>query len=247
MGKVTGLPWKGRAYLHKKYPGAFPLSENQIKVLEGLARNGPMNTNKLRKKIGNAYSFVHGTLRELERRKMVTLLRKERTEKGTEAFVYDLALEGILLVLQREMRKAEFDKWNHAFISKIINRYSSTLPLVFGKWNHFKETSVDEMALVRLKALVDTYVANRLNFEKGTGFLPWKEMEEQVCWFFYFTGFYPPAHEGWSGVKDPAAWLSAWKQDQEIRNYVVKELEEYQKRLNNLGILIEKSISFLQR
>lgn len=246
MGKVSGWPWKGRAYLHKKYPGAFPLSESQIKVLEGLARNGPMNTNKLRKKLGNAYSFVHGTLRELERRKIVTLLRKERTEKGTEAYIYDLALEGILLVLQREMQKAELDKWNHAFIGKIINRYSSTLPLVFGKWNHLEKMGVDEMALARLNALVDTYAANRLNFEKGTGILPWKKMEDQICWFFYFQGFFPPAHSGWLGVKDPKAWGSACKQDEDVRNYVTKELEEYKNRSENLTMLIEKTLIFLK-
>lgn len=238
MGKVTGIPWKGRAYLRAKYPGAFPLSESQIEVLLGLAREAPTNAYKVAKITGKAYSFVFNTLKELERRKKIVFKGKQRTEKGTTANIYDLSLDGVLLTLKREMRLADTDEWDREFIRTIIEKYSSLLPLVFGKWRHFEKMKVKKIASFRLKVLVDTYAKDPLSFTRGTGFLPRMETEQLVCWFFYFQ---------FRHFKYGKAWMTALEQDKEIRVYVIKELKAYQKRLKNVNTLIEKTLAFFEK
>ena len=122
------MPWKGRAYRRKNYPGAFALSEKQIEVLEELARRAPANAYQVHKTSGKAYSFVFNTLKELERRKMV-VSRIERTEKETMAKIYDLTLESVLFILHRQLLPADFD---FTQARKTIEKYESLLPLVFG-------------------------------------------------------------------------------------------------------------------
>ena len=242
MKKASGMPWRGRAYLHKKYPWAFPLSESQLEVLDGLARNGPINPYKLGKSIRKAYSFVFNTLRELELRKMVTFLR-EKTEKGVYAKIYDLALEGVMLVLHREMNKGAREKKNLSFIRKIIEKYSHMLPLVFGKWRYFEKAGCAEMVLTRLKIIVDTHESNP--FKKGTGFYPWLEMEQQITRFFFFFDTFKPDHQRIID-SDYNAWMTALRQDKEIKSYVIQELKYEQKRLKNVQIQVEKSILFME-
>ena len=235
---VKEIPWKGRTYLRVKYPGVLPLSESQVEVLEGLSREGPTNAYRVAKRIGKAYSFVFNSLKESERRGLVTFKGEVKTEKGTTAKIYDLALEGVLLTLQREMRLTE-DRWNHSYIGEIIEKYSNLLPLIFGKWEHFERMGVGKIARFRLKVLVDTYAADPLSLKKGTGFGfgSDKETEQLVCWFFYFQFHH---------FKYSETWMTALKQDEETKMYVIGELKAYQRRLKKLNILIDENISFLQ-
>jgi len=233
----TGRPWKGRAYLRAKYPGAFPLSESQIEVLEGLAKKGPTNAYKVAKITGKAYSFVFNSLKELKRRKMIILKGKEKTEKGTTANIYDLALDGVLLILHREMSSPR-DDWDRSkFIRTIIERYGCLLPLVFGKWAHFERMKVEKTAMFRLKVLVDTYSRDRWYLKKGTGIIPWMESEEQICWFFYFQ---------FNHFNFEESWLNALKKDKEIHEYVIKQMRDYQKNLENIHKKIEENILFIE-
>ena len=239
---VRGGPWKGRAYLRKKYPHAFPLSESQLKVLEELAKNAPTNPNKLNKKLKKAYSFVYDTLVELECRKIVSL-RWEKSEKGRASRIYDLDLEGVLLVLYIWMRNSELAKRNHSLIVKTIEKHSSRLPLVFGKWQYLREAGLEDIALTRLKIMVDTHRSNP--FRRGTGFYYWLEMEQQLTRFFFLFDFYRLDDNPIVGF-DFKAWMNALKNDEEIRAYVTQELEYELRTLKNQQTIVEKVISFMQ-
>jgi hypothetical protein len=240
---IKGIPWKGRAYLRKKYPGAFPLSESQIEILEGLARKAPTNAYMVAKTTEKAYSFVFNTLKELKRRKIVVFKGKKTTEKGTTANIYDLALDGVLLVLQREMRFADVDEWNREFIRGTIEKYSSLLPLVFGKWKYFEKVGLGKIILTRLKITVDTHESNP--FKKGTGFYPWLDEEQQITRFFFLFDF-DRLHNHFIPNFDAKAWITALKQDEELKAYITQELRQDQKRLKNMQINREKVVLFME-
>lgn len=239
---VIDSPWKGRAYLRKKYPGAFPLSEGQLRVLEKLAENAPINPNRLSKRLRKAYSFVYNTLRELERRKIVKL-RWEKGEKGRDSRVYDLDLEGVLLVFHMLMRSLDFAGRNRSLILRMIERHGSDLPLVFGKWKHLREAGLEDVALKRLKITVDTHRGNP--FRRGTGFYPWLEMEQQITRSFFLFDFYRLDDNPIVGF-DFKVWMNALKNDKEIRAFIIQELEHEQRTLKNQQAIVEKVLFFLE-
>lgn len=238
-GGATGMPWKGRAYLREKYPGAFPLTQNQLDVLKELARSEPINPNKLRKKLKKAYSFVYNTLRELERRKIASMHR-EKNEKGTLSRIYDLEIEGVLWILADEMKT--INGWNHSFIRKLIERHSSKLPLVFNKWQYFREIGLEDIVMTRLKIVVDTH--STYPFKKGTGYYPWLEMEHQITRFFFLFDFYRGSDNPIKGFNF-TAWITALKNDMEIRAFVIRELEYEQKVLKNQLAVVGRALSFM--
>ena len=239
LGKVTGIPWKGRAYLRAKYPGAFPLSGSKIEVLLGFAREAPTNAYKVAKTTGKAYSFVFNTLKELERRKKVVFKGKQRTEKGTTANIYDLSLEGVLLTLKTEMRLADTDEWNRKFIRRIIEKYSPLLPLVFGKWDHLVKMGVEKPALIRLKIVVD----NLHMLRRGDPTVPGKTIEQKINWFFYLGSVYKFS---FLLAKDPIVWVNAWKEDDEIRAFCIEEIEQHVRRYEDAIILYKKYLFSLK-
>lgn len=239
---TSGIPWKGRAYLRKRYPGAFPLSEGQIQVLRGLAKEGPINTYRLAQKTGKAYSFVFNSLKELERRKMILIKRTDDTERGTKAKIYDMNLEGVLLILQREVSH-EVKKRDHGFIRKIIESYSSFLPLVFGKWNYFKKTGLEKLFLLRLKITLDTHKYDHLR--KGTGYFPWLEDKQQIVRFFYLFDFYR-FEDHFINDFNVKTWLTALKEDKEIKDYMIRELKNERRRLENRQIRVDKVVLFME-
>jgi hypothetical protein len=239
-GGATGIPWKGRAYIREKYPSALPLTLKQLDVLKGLAQSAPINPNKLSKKLKYAYSFVYTTLRELERRKIVSMHR-EKNEKGTLSRIYDLEIEGVLWILAEEMKTS--NEWNHSLIGTLIERHRPKLPLVFGKWQYFREAGLEDLVLTRLKIAVDTHSA--YPFQKGTGYYPWLEMEQQITRFFFLWDFYRGSNNPIKGFNF-ATWINALKNDKEIRAFVIQELEYEQKVLKKHLADVGSALSFIR-
>lgn len=222
------------------------LSKSQAAVFSKLADEGPLNAYQIAKKAGKRYSVVFNAIKELEKYRLVKLKAKERTIKGTMAKVYDLTLRGVLFALEVEMAPADTERWNYDLIHKIIRRYDSLLPLVFGKWSYFEKMGVGKTALFRVKMIAD----NQELFERGTVSFedyvsPGLKTEQKIIWFFYFWGFYPARLEGWGGVADPKVWKHVWKQDEDIKAFVVEKFKEEQKRLQNRSIFLTKILSFL--
>jgi len=220
----------------------FPpfLLESQIIALSALAEEGPTNIYQIQKKTGKTYSLMFKAVKDLERRSLVKLVEKKQTSKGTTANIYDLTLMGVLTVLEGELPTEDTEEWNYDRIHKIIRKYESLLPLVFGKWSYFQSKGVEKVALYRLHAVV----FNQSFLERADPWVPGTKMEERICWFFYFYGFFPatPEFEGWRIMDDAEAWAGSWAQDKDIKAYVVKELAEYQTRLKTLGGFVERHI-----
>jgi len=189
---------------------------------------------------------MFNAIKELEKRGLVKLIGKKQTVKRTMANIYDLTLKGVLSILREELASADTEKWNFNRVRKIIMKYASLLPLVFGKWDYFDRIGVEKMALCRLQAVVVDQDA----FEPGYSWIPGDSLEEKVCWFFYFTGFLsfpqsPGAFVGWCGMEDPEKWMDAWVQDEDIKAFVIKEIEDYQTKLKNFGAFVERHITIV--
>jgi len=219
-----------------------PILESDWKVLDVLADLGPTNAYQIKKKTGKAYSLVFNALRKLERMRKVRLEEKAKTEKNTIANVYDLTLDGVLLLLNKEMRSVDTDRWNRSFVGKIIEKYAYMLPLVFGKWRHFERIGLGKIFLTRIKIIVDTHESHP--FRKGTGFYRWLETKEQVTRFFFLFD-YSRLENHFIPNFDTKAWLTALKQDEEMRNYIIKELEYEQRSLKNMQNRVKEIFLFL--
>lgn len=238
---VRGTPWKQRAYTHKKYPCALPLSKEQLKLLRKFAKNAPTNANKLSKTTKKAYSFVHDTLIAFEQRKIASSYL-DKSKKQTPERIYDLEIEGIFWILQEEIDGREHDKESNDLITHIVKHYYSKLPLVFGKWSYFRDAGLESLYFIRLKILVDM----ARPFYRGTGYYYWLEMEQQINRFFYLFDFYRLGDHYITDF-DPKKWLTALKNDKEIRDFVIQELEYERKVLKNQQTNVEDVLSFLQR
>jgi hypothetical protein len=218
--------------------------ESDYMVLEALAEFGSTNAYQIKEKTGKAYSLVFNVLKKLEKLGNIRLERKAKTEKNTIANVYALTLDGVLLILYREMRQENPNGWKQTFIRKTMEKYSFLLPLVFGKWEYLEKAGFEKAILSRLKITVDTHHSNP--FRRGTGFYPWLEMQEQITKFFYFFDFYRSEHERFISY-DFKEWIMTWEQDQEIRAFTTQELKCDQTRLKNMQVKIERILSFMER
>lgn len=222
-----------------------PLLQSRKIVLKTLAKEGPLNAYQMAKKTRKTYSLIFNSIKDLEERGMIRLKARQETAKGTVAKIYDLALKGVLTVLREELRDTE--RWNYHYIRKIIRTYDSLLPLVFGKWRYLDRMSLEEPALYRLKMVADS-LKNRV-FERGDPTFPGRNMEDKICWFFYFWGYYPILQcDSFPGlVPDPKIWKNVWKEDQDIKAYIVKRFKQEQRKLENRSIFVRKILSFMER
>lgn len=243
MPTVKGIPWKHRGLIRRKYPNILPLSESQMDILNGLAREGPTNAYQLKNRTKKAYSFVLNSLKNFESRKIVVLKREEETEKGTKSKIYDLTLEGVLLILHGERSIMESKDGDFDFIHEILERYNFMAPLIFGKWKYFEQVGLGKLFFTRLKILLDTHNSNP--FKRGTGFYPWLEMTQQLTRFFYLFDFYR-LEDHFITDFDPKVWLNAVKKDEELKAYMIQELKYDQKNCNNMQIRIEKVMQFIE-
>jgi len=203
--------------------------------------------NQTKRKLKSAYSSTRKTILNLVGKNILSEAGFQTVEHtGLRTQTYDLTLEGVIFVLKQEF-SGKWEKWNHSLIEKIIRKYERLLPLVFGKWSRFHERGVERMALLRLKVIVDTQRSDRNSFRKGVGWYRWLEMPEQITRFFYFWRIYPTSFVTWPSEKDQKNWVKMWKQDKNIRSYVVEAIEEELRGFRKAIISGENILSFLQR
>ena len=169
----------------------------QFKILLRLAQRGPMTKWQLKKKWKRydsiAYSTVHETIKTLQAVGWVKALREEESEKGLLVKIYGLTLEGILWLLSRLA---------FPIIDQLAGNYKDALPLIFGKWNHFKKFKVDNVAKVLIvisaQKVIYPYV---LMYGKPTQI----GLEEMFYLHFYDPRFFM------SEVATDQEWKEKWR------------------------------------
>jgi hypothetical protein len=210
------LPWKDRKFIRNNYPTVLPLSKTQLRVLKKLAYIAPTNANRLSKETKKAYSFVHDTLIALEQRKIISSI-EVKSVKHTPERIYDLELEGILWLLRDDIFARKNCKDTYNFIINLLKHYRSKLPLVFDKWSYFRDAGLEDLFFNRLWFLAGFNKKDR--FYKDS-----LEMQRQLTSFFYLFDFYRLDSPFFKF--DVKAWFTAWKNDDEIRYFVIQELKK---------------------
>jgi hypothetical protein len=209
------LPWKDRKFVHDNYPTILPLSKAQLKILKKFAYMAPTNANRLSKETKKAYSFVHDTLIALEQRKIISSI-DVKSVKHTPERIYDLELEGIFWLIRDDIFARKNDKVAYNLIITLLKHYRSKLPLVFDKWSYFRDAGFEDLFFNRLWFLAELHKKDRVY--KDT-----IEMQRQLTKFFYLFDFYNLTSPIFKF--DVKAWFTAWRNDSEIRDFVIKELK----------------------
>ena len=113
------------------------------------------------------------------------------------------------------------------------------LPLIFGKWSHFDKMGVEKTAFLRLR-----YIAQNLDmYQPGHSTIPGRTIEEKINWAFYLGSFYPPTI---FIPKDPVEWVKAWKEDEDINAFGIKEIKRRIKGYKDAIVLYQKYLFYLQ-
>lgn len=150
----------------------------QFKILLRLAQRGPMTKWQLKKKWKKydsmAYSTIHQAIKALEAVGWVKALdKKKKSEKGLLIKIYGLTLEGILWFSSRLAL--------HRIIDQLAGNYKDALPLIFGKWSHFKKFGVNDVAEVLM-----VISAQRVMFEYVFTYGASIQMGLEEMFYFHF-------------------------------------------------------------
>jgi hypothetical protein len=82
-------------------------------------------------------------------------------------------------------------------------------------------------------------------FHLGTGLYPWLEMEQQLNHFFFLWDL----HRGDDSIIegfDLKDWITALRNDNELRAFIIQELKDDRSRLGNLLTNTERVLSFME-
>jgi hypothetical protein len=121
----------------------FP--QKQLEVLRYLAQNGSKNSYEVKRGLDASYSVVHKWMRRSEQQGFVSPNPEKKGQKGVMTKPYRLTLAGLANAFENE------ELWSH--VDQIAGNWSELAPLVFGKWNYFKERELDKEATERLRQM----------------------------------------------------------------------------------------------
>lgn len=95
-----------------------------------------------------SYRTILRHIKELERRRLVKVARREPSQKGGKnRKIYTVTIPGLLRTIQLLDENKELNE----NIDEIAREYADRLPLIFGKWGHFTSHGFREEAIFRLK------------------------------------------------------------------------------------------------
>lgn len=216
------------------------LTKFETEILECLARFGPLNIHQTKRKLRHAYSSTRKAIFNLVGKGILIksdIMTVEHT--GLETETYDLTLIGVLLILEKELPLGDSSKWDYIFLHKMIRKYTPMLPLIFGKWRHFDKMGVEKTALIRLSIIAQ----NSDIVKPGDSRVPGKTMEQKINWLFYVGSLYK-----YSMLlsEDPIIWVNAWKEDEDIKSFSIKEIERHIRRYENAIALYKKYLFYLK-
>jgi len=208
--------------------------DGKVLALIHIASAGPSIGYKVFKGTPLKRSLAYKYLKEMEEGGWLRTEIVGKTNAGLDKKAYGLTVLGLC----HAFRRAPYEAWDI-----LIERWSSLMPLVLGKWRHFSEVGVEDLAHWRLEraclALTGRWMPThssgwmapksreRLNFKLSD--------EELVIYYFYDPWITyernDPFRENLSDEK-MQRWLKACTSDSEISAYYMKELERLEEGHN---------------
>jgi len=96
---------------------------------------------EIAQKLNKSYSNIHSTIKQLLRQNLICVSHRKRSSKNPKIDVeyYTVTFQGLITALvQPESLK---------YADQIAEQQEKLLPLIFGKWQHFKNSGVDISSL----------------------------------------------------------------------------------------------------
>lgn len=207
----------------------WELTETEEKILRALAEKGPRTYYDIYKKEKLCSSSTAWKLiKNLEKNGYVEVKKEEMFRfRGRKKKFYGLTLRGLSVALQKR------PGWEH--IDTIAKQQEKLLPLIFGKWRHFKEYVDGEKLTDALRDVMLLYFpildlrATEFGWKEST--FPTLVMEE-FC-----------SHILKSMPKERIGWLKAIHADVELRRWMLGIEWKYKRLL----LAIELSFSVIRQ
>ena len=222
----------------------------QQKALIWLAKNGHNIGWKIGKGADVSRSTIYVSLSALETKGLVIskrLTKDKKRKKNTKGETeYSLTRLGLIhAILALAPRK----KLQSAPLNKINKHWADLLPLVLGKWQHFKDENVEDLALdALLKAchrIVEEYLPLIPAQERkalvitGEGIETAEELETRnLTDCFYHDQLI-------QRTKESERWMFACKKDSAIKAYLVPVMENYKRQAYHRQIVIEHNLTLM--
>jgi hypothetical protein len=147
------------------------LTETGWKILINLGVVKDDNKYSISKVSGVSYAGIHKTIKQLLNLYLIEISRTEKSSKNPKMDVeyYKLSKVGLFNALTRKIT------WD--YINEIAQVQSDNLPLIFGKWEFFKENKILEKIIYNLKiGVIENYeplshlsLGEYYNYEKDKG------------------------------------------------------------------------------
>lgn len=120
------------------------------KILLFLATRGESNKWKIAKGVNRSYSNIHAVIKLFLKEKFILVVKKRKARRNLKLNVeyYDLTIYGLVVCLLLDSKEV----WT--YIDEIAEAQKNRLPLIFGKWSYFKEKSILDEVVERLKIAV---------------------------------------------------------------------------------------------
>ena len=206
----------------------WDLTETEKKILNNIAENGSRTYYDIFKKEKLCSSSTAWNLiKNLEKNGYVEVKKEETAElRGRKKKFYSLTLRGLSTALSKR------PGWKH--LDAIVKQQESLLPLIFGKWQHFKKY-VDNKNMT--DALRYVMLLSFPVVDLNTDF----ESKEYTRETFVMTEFCTYILQ--SIPEERIGWLKAVQADAELRQWMLGIKGEYKRFL----LMIELAFSLIQQ
>jgi predicted transcriptional regulator len=207
------------------------LTTRMEEVLCFLAENGPANTYQIHKGLNIEYSVAYMAVKSLQTLGFIKLEGKGQGQKGATTLIYGLTLKGLI--------KAIFSRNNLENLDKILDRWKHLAPLIFGKWIYFKKMQLQD-DIIEFLCDRRTILENLQIPYTGKEEIPSDKVAEIIFMSYLAEWIFRKRL-----VENRDKWIRAFREDEELRNWMISELEKEEKKyqylmqiaIENLGLL----------
>lgn len=210
-----------------------PIPQTYKKVLLQIAKEGPQTKYDVEKKTKVNHASIHEAVKHFLKAGALEGKKVGVTRTGQAKIKYGLTLLGLCLTVQTADSR-DYDE--------VILKWKHFLPLVFGKWNHFKSAGLGEERIKAINWLIGQILywgvagleklaqIDQLQFETE------KWVMEQF-FVYVFTLQTPP-------VK--TLWMKAFRSDEQLRQWAINSLKQWLSEADGWMKINKRSLQVLE-
>jgi predicted transcriptional regulator len=192
------------------------IPESYKKVLLQVAKEGPQTKYDIEKKTKVNHASVHEAIKYFVKVGDVEGKKVGVTRTGQAKIIYELTFSGIWQIV-KIIDPKDYDE--------VFPKLKSFLPLIFGKWSYFRSCGLLEELVKVLNWLskeVDYWFIGRLWAQNRREWIPEEARFNVERWVMEQFGTYAVMFQT---PKSKILWLKAFRGDNELRQWAIKEIK----------------------